>query len=170
MIRNINTERLLLREFVIDDAPFIVNLLNSPTWLQFIGDRGVKNIEDAQQYLLTGPMESYRLNGFGLLMIELKEGSVPIGSCGLIKREVLQDIDIGFALLPEHAGKGYGYEAASSIMNFAKKTLALKRVVAITDPENINSINLLKKLGMHFEKMITLYDEKELMLFGVEIK
>lgn len=163
------TERLLIREFNIDDVEFIITLLNTPTWLQFIGDRGVKNIEDAKNYLINGPMKSYRENGFGLSMVEMKDGSVPIGMCGLIKRDSLDDIDIGFAMLPQYAGNGYGYEAASATMDHAKKTIGLNRVVAITVIDNIYSIGMLKKLGMQFEKMIRLDEEKELMLFSKEI-
>ncbi len=163
------TERLLIREFNIDDVEFIFTLLNTPTWLQFIGDRGVKNIEDAKNYLINGPMKSYRENGFGLSMVEMKDGSVPIGMCGLIKRDSLDDIDIGFAMLPQYAGNGYGYEAASATMDHAKKTIGLNRVVAITVTDNIYSIGMLKKLGMQFEKMIRLDEEKELMLFSKEI-
>lgn len=169
MIKIIETERLLIRKFDLDDVDFIVVLLNTPAWLQFIGNRGVKNNKDAENYLLNGPMESYRLNGFGLSMVELKENSVPIGMCGLIKRDSLDDVDIGFAMMPEFAGNGYGFEAAAATMTYAKKILGLKRLVAITDADNIYSISLLKKLGMQFEKMIQLNDEKELMLFSKEI-
>ena len=102
-------------------------------------------------------------------MVELKNQSIPIGMCGLIKRETLYDIDIGFAFMPEYIGLGYGYEAASATMHYAKNDLQLKRVVAITDPENINSIQLIKKLGMQFEKMITLDSDKELLFFGIEM-
>ena len=169
MIKIIETERLLIRKFDLDDVDFIVVLLNTPAWLQFIGNRGVKNNKDAENYLLNGPMESYRLNGFGLSMVELKENSIPIGMCGLIKRDSLDDVDIGFAMMPEFAGNGYGFEAAAATMTYAKKILGLKRLVAITDADNIYSISLLKKLGMQFEKMIQLNDEKELMLFSKEI-
>ena len=165
----IETERLLIREFNADDVAFIVTLLNNPTWLRFIGDRGVYNIDDAKNYLQNGPMESYRVNGFGLSMVELIEEKIPVGMCGLIKRESLDDIDIGFAILPQYAGKGYGYEAAAATMAFAKTTLKLKRVVAITDTDNTYSISLLKKMGMQFQKMVNLSNEKELMLFGIEI-
>ena len=159
----------MIREFDLNDVDFIVTLLNTPTWLQFIGDRGVKNIEDAKNYLINGPMKSYRANGFGLSMVEMKDGSVPIGMCGLIKRDSLDDIDIGFAMLPLYSGKGYGYEAASATMDHAKNSIGLTRVVAITVADNIYSIGLLKKLGMQFEKMMQLDEEKELMLFSKKI-
>lgn len=169
MIKIIETERLMIREFDLNDVDFIVTLLNTPSWLQFIGDRGVKNIEDAKNYLINGPMKSYRANGFGLSMVEMKDGSVPIGMCGLIKRDSLDDIDIGFAMLPRYSGKGYGYEAASATMDHAKNSIGLNRVVAITVADNIYSIGLLKKLGMQFEKMMQLDEEKELMLFSKKI-
>ena len=169
MISNIETERLVIRPFKKKDASFILSLLNTPTWLRFIGDRNIKNKTDAKNYLLNGPMTSYRINNFGLSMVELKNQSVPIGMCGLIKRETLDDIDIGFAFMPEYIGMGYGYEAATATMYYAKNDLQVKRVVAITDPENINSIHLIKKLGMQFEKMITLDSDKELLFFGIEM-
>ena len=163
----LETDRLILREFNTDDATFILILLNNPTWLQFIGDRNVKTLEDAQNYLLNGPIKSYRENGFGLSMVEIKNGNIPIGMCGLIKREALEHVDIGFALLPEYAGVGYAYEIASATMAYAKKSLRLDHIVAITSPANTRSISLLSKIGLYFEKMTRLADdEEELMLFS----
>ncbi|CAN5789336.1 GNAT family N-acetyltransferase [soil metagenome] len=159
------TERLLLREFDTSDAAFILTLVNNATWLQFIGDRNIKTTSDAVYYLVNGPMKSYYQHGFGLSMIELKEGNIPIGMCGLIKREGLKDVDIGFALLPEFGGKGYAYEIAAATMQHAKETLGIKKVVAITSADNLHSIKLLKKIGLGFEKMVRVGKE-ELMLFS----
>ena len=165
-MKNFDTERLSISEFTTADAAFILELLNTSSWLQFVGDRGVKNIDDAVKYINDKYIESYKKNGFGLYKIALKN-ETPIGMCGLIKRDTLDNIDIGFALLPVYEGKGYGYEAASIILKHAKNVLRIKRIVAITTKTNINSITLLKKLDLKFEKLIRMEgDEEELMLFG----
>lgn len=164
----IETERLYLRKFTLDDAPFILELLNTPTWLQFIGDRNVHSIEDAENYLKNGSLKSYQENGFGFYAVIEKTSSKTIGMCGLIKRDSLPDIDIGFAFLPHLISKGFGYEAASATLNYALNTLQIKRIIAIVNPDNEKSIGLIKKIGLHFEKMIKFGDEeKELMLFGI---
>jgi RimJ/RimL family protein N-acetyltransferase len=167
MKKILETERLILREFTIQDAVFILRLLNTPGWLQFIGDRGVKTLAEAQSYLLNGPIKSYRANGFGLALVAVKETGMVIGMCGLIKREGLEDVDIGFALLSEYERKGYAYEAAFATLNHAKTDLGINRIVAIVVPENTSSINLLKKLGMQFEKTVKLPgSNEELFLFA----
>ena len=148
----IETARLFISEFSETDTDFILRLLNSPGWIQFIGDRGIKTEEDARNYLLNAPIASYAKNGFGLWRIDEKSSGLPVGMCGLIKRDTLDDIDIGFALLPEFSGKGYALESASACMDFAKDQLQLKRIVAIVLPSNQRSVRLLEKLGMKFEK------------------
>ncbi len=150
------TERLLLRLLILDDAPFILQLLNEPSFLKYIGDKGVRNIEDARQYIVQGPQASYTQNGFGLYLVALRETLTPIGICGLIKREGLDDPDIGYALLPEFWRNGYALEAAAAVLMFASETLAIQRIVAITAPDNHTSIRVLNKLGLQFEKMILL--------------
>lgn len=163
------TPRLIIREFTNADGEFIIELLNTASWLKYIGDRKVKNIEDAQAYLSKGPMKGYKEYGFGLNCVVLKEGNLPIGMCGLIKRETLQDVDIGFAFLPQYEGKGYARESTMAVLDQAKQ-LELKRLVAITLPDNERSIRLLESVNMHFEKMIQFPDEKEkLMLFAIEL-
>jgi RimJ/RimL family protein N-acetyltransferase len=165
----IETERLILQEFITDDALFILKLVNCPTWLQFIGDRNVKTKEEAANYILNWAMHSYKKHGFGSYLVRLKIMEEPIGACGLFKREGLQDIDLGFALLPQYTGFGYALEAASAVLAYAKETLKLNRIVAITTGNNTNSINLLQKLNMHFEKLIKLpNEEKEFMLFATK--
>lgn len=165
----LETERLALRKFDLGDAEFILQLLNTPTWLQFIGDKNVKSLNDASNYLVNGPIKSYKENGFGLSRVSLKDSDIPIGACGLLKRDGLDEPDIGFALLPEHTGKGYAFEITSATMGYAKTELALTRIAAITDPGNIASINLLKKIGLRFESMLNLpaYDH-EVMYFVTE--
>jgi len=163
------TDRLLISEFTFDDAGFIVELVNTPTWLKNIGERNVKSEKDAKKYLENGPIKSYREHGFGLFKIGLKENDFPIGMCGLIKREMLTDVDLGFALLPAYEGKGYAYESAVAVLNHAR-SLNIHRLVAITLPTNIKSSNLLKKLNMKFENRIHFQgEENELMLYSVEL-
>lgn len=164
----IETERLYLRKLTLEDAPFMLELLNTPTWLQFIGDRNVHSIEDAENYLKNGTLKSYQENGFGFYAVIEKTSGKTIGMCGLIKRDSLPDIDIGFAFLPHLISKGFGYEAASATLDYALNTLKIKRIIAIVNPDNEKSIGLIKKIGLHFEKMIKFGDEeKELMLFGI---
>ncbi len=163
----LETDRLILRKFNTADAAFILILLNNPSWLQYIGDRNVKTMEDAHNYLLNGPMKSYHENGFGLSIVEMKDNHIPIGMCGLIKREALENVDIGFALLPEYAGMGYAFEIAAATMAYAKNSLGLKNIVAITSENNVRSIRLLNKIGLGFERMVKLSeDEESLMLFS----
>ena len=143
----IETERLLLSRLSTDDAAFILKLLNDPDWLKFIGDRGVRNLKDARNYILNGPVKSYNEHGFGLYLTKLKEGGVSIGICGLLKRDYLEDVDIGFAFLPQFRGKGYALESAAAVIAYGKETFGLHRIVAITQSDNISSIKILKKLG-----------------------
>ncbi|HJT74153.1 MAG TPA: GNAT family N-acetyltransferase [Chitinophaga sp.] len=161
------TARLYVRYFTLDDAPFILQLLNSPTWLTFIGDRKVRTLEDARNYLVNGPIASYDRYGFGLYLVGLKEGNKSIGMSGLIKRDGLEDVDVGFALHPDYEGQGYAYEATAAVMDYGFHTLQLPRIVAITTEENKHSIALLQKIGLHHEKMILLPgNEREYMYFS----
>lgn len=163
------TERLVISEFTFDDAEFILELVNTPTWIENIGDRNVKSAGDARKYLENGPLKSYSDNGFGLYKMELKENKVPIGMCGLIKRDTLPDVDIGFAILPAYEGKGYTFESAKAVLNQARN-LKLPRIVAITLPTNTRSINLLKKLNLKFENPIHFQgEEKELLLYSIQL-
>lgn len=162
----IETDRLILRRLSTGDAEFILELLNEPSFLRFIGDKGVRTIEDARDYILNGPVDMYNRLGFGLYLTELKKDGVPIGICGLIKRDSLEDVDIGFAFLPKFWAKGYAYEAASAVMAYGKNVLGFKRIVAITSPDNDASGRLLEKLGMRFERMIRLSkDADEVRLY-----
>jgi RimJ/RimL family protein N-acetyltransferase len=163
----LETPRLVIREFTHEDAPFIVELVNTPSWLRYIGDRKIKTAQDARRYLDNGPIRSYKDFGFGLNLVSLKEGNIPIGMCGLIKRDALPDVDIGFAFLPAFEHQGYGYESAAAVLD-AGRLKGINRIVAITLPDNEGSVRLLKKTGMTFEKMIRLPgEEKDLMLFGI---
>ncbi|MGG0726674.1 GNAT family N-acetyltransferase [Bacillus paramycoides] len=159
------TERLILRWFDVKDAPFILELVNDPAWIQFIGDKGVRNLEDATNYILNGPVDMYNKIGFGLYLVERKEDLTPLGMCGLIKRDSLEDVDIGFAFLEKFRSKGYGYESASAVMEYGKNELGIKRIVAITSIDNADSGKLLEKVGLRFEKIISGSGE-DLKLFG----
>ena len=154
----IETERLLLGKLSADDAPFILELLNEPAFLRFIGDKGVRNLDDAGEYIRKGPVDSYERHGFGLYLTKLKDGGVPIGICGLVKRDALEDVDVGFAFLEKFWSRGYGFESAAAVLKHGRDVIGLNRIVAITHPENVSSARLLEKLGMRFERMITLSD------------
>jgi len=166
----INTERLTLRQFTLSDAEFILKLVNQPSFIQNIRDVGVRTVADAEKYLENGPISSYTKNGFGLLAVTLNDTGQPIGLCGLIKRDTLEDVDIGYAFLPEFWSKGYAAESAQALMKHAREVMGLKRVVAIVDPANVRSIHLLEKVGMAFEKMVKLSeDDIDLKLFSISL-
>ena len=122
----LETERLVLRWFHLTDAPFILELVNDPAWIQYIGDKRIKNLEDAKKYILNGPVDMYNKMGFGLYLVERKEDLTPLGMCGLIKRDSLEDVDIGFAFLEKFRSKGYGYESASAVIEYGVQKLGLK--------------------------------------------
>jgi ribosomal-protein-alanine N-acetyltransferase len=162
----IKTRRLDLRELDFGDAAFIVELLNEAGFIRFIGDKGVMTLGDARDYIQQGPMDSYARNGFGLYAACLD--GTPIGICGLVKREGLNDPDVGFAFLSRYWSLGYAVESAAAILAHAGDTLGIKRVVAITSPDNHASIAVLQKIGLKFERMIRLVDHSpELKLFGL---
>jgi len=164
----LETERLTLRLQTTDDADFILELVNDPSWLQFIGDRGVRTVEDAREYILNS-INMYEKSGFCFYLVERKEDNIPLGICGLVKRDSLEDVDIGFAFLPTYWGKGYAYEAASAVLAYGLDTLGLKRIVAITTQDNYASAKLLEKVGLKFERLVQLSnDEEELRLFSLD--
>jgi RimJ/RimL family protein N-acetyltransferase len=166
----LETTRLILRHMSADDAAFMLILLNDPSWLRYIGDRGVRNLDDARHYILNGAVENYARLGFGFYLAELKESGTAIGMCGLAKRDYLDYADIGFALMPQYCGKGYAIEAAAAVVDYAKQDLGLSRLLATTRVDNLSSIKLLEKIGMHFEKMILHSDgDRELKLFGIDL-
>ncbi len=169
-LKVLETDRLILRRLSPNDAEFILRLLNDPSWLKFIGDMGVRTIEDARKYILKGPVEMYSRHGFGLYLVETKSNEVSVGICGLIKRDSLEDVDIGFAFLPEFRNRGYAYEAASATMEYGKETFGLNRLLAITSSDNDVSGKLLEKLGFNFEKTTKLSkDAKEIKLFAIDL-
>lgn len=143
----ISGENLFLREFNLSDASFIVDLLNSPGWLKFIGDRNVHSLEDAIKYLQNGPLNTYSVSGFGFWCVCLNTTSEPIGMCGFIQRDYLPAPDLGFAFLTPYISKGLGYESAQLSIQLAKRKFKVLNLVAITDPLNTRSIKLLNRLG-----------------------
>ena len=161
------TERLLLRWLDARDSAFIFELVNEPSWLRYIGDKGVKTLQDAQRYIEDGPIEMYQRLGFGLYVVELKENGAPIGICGLIKRDALIDVDLGFAFLPRFWTKGYAMESASAVMSYGRSALGLSRIVAIVSQDNHRSARLLEKLGFRLESSVSLQpDGDELKLYA----
>ena len=165
----LETERLFLREFTLSDTKFIVELVNSPGWLQFIGDRNIKTEEQAKEYLQNGPLKSYAINGFGLSLVALKPDETPVGMCGIIRRDSLENPDIGFAFLPAFEGKGLAFEIANATVAYAKNVLKIPVIFAITMPENKRSIKLLEKIGFQYTGMVNSpTDKTQLMLFSYQ--
>lgn len=163
----LSTPRLTLRRLDEADAPFILELLNDPDWLRHIGDRGVRTLDDARGYINDGPLAMHARYGFGLDAVTLRGDGTPIGLCGLLRREELEDPDLGFAFLPAHRGRGLAREAALATLAHAAQALGLRRIVAITAPGNAASIRLLESLGFRFERTLRLHDDaEELRLYG----
>jgi len=170
-MRVLETKRLILRWFAPDDAAFICELLNQPAWKQYIGDRGIDSIQDARNYIETVPLASYRRHGFGLLAVELKADGTLVGMCGLIKRDTLEDVDLGFALLSRFERQGLAHEAAAATLAYSRDMLGLDRVVAITSLDNERSSRLLERLGMRYEGNIRLGDDPEaLRLYAIALR
>ncbi len=162
----LETPRLSLRRFTTADAAFVLRLLNEPSFIQYIGDRGVRTLDDAAGYIERGPVASYRRHGFGLYLVELTDGT-PIGTCGVLKREELDDADLGFSLLPEFWSQGFAFEAAHEVKVYARDMLGLRALAAIVAHGNDASARLLKKLGFSFDRLIRLGPEaEELRLFS----
>jgi len=169
-LKPLETDRLILRPMTEEDAEFMLELLNDPSFIHNIGDRKVRTLAGAKVYITKGPIASYAKHGFGLRLVVLKETGESIGICGLIKRETLDDVDIGYAFLPKFWSKGYAVESALAVKQYAHDVIVLKRMVALTDPGNLGSIRVLEKIGMKFEKMIRLsQDDIELKLFSVDL-
>jgi RimJ/RimL family protein N-acetyltransferase len=165
----LRTERLRLRHMSEGDAAFMLGLLNDPAWIRFIGDRGVRTEDQARDYIRAGPADMVRRLGFGFYVVELNESGCPVGVCGLAKRDFLEDVDIGYAFLPQHWGQGYAFEAARGVLAHAKHDIGLKRIVATVRAENVASIKLLEKLGLRFERTLPRPDAPDLQVFAMDI-
>jgi ribosomal-protein-alanine N-acetyltransferase len=162
----IDTKRLTLRPLTLDDASFYLRLVNEPSFLANIGDKGVRDLEGARAALLAGPMAMQLELGYSLWMVTRKEDGACIGMCGLIKRDTLPDTDIGYAYLPAYWGQGYAWEAASAAMAYGRDVVGLPRLLGIVSPGNTASSELLKKLGMNYvERLAT---EKDTDLYRIE--
>jgi [ribosomal protein S5]-alanine N-acetyltransferase len=152
----LETSRLQLRRLDQDDAAFMLALLNEPSFIRNIGDRGVRTIEAAREYILAGPMASYARFGFGLYLVELRATRTAIGICGILKRDELPEPDLGFAFLPDYWSQGYAREAAAAVKDYARDLLALPRLLAIANAANASSIRLLEHLGFVFTSVMKL--------------
>lgn len=165
-MQSLETNRLSIRPFALTDAALIVTLLNEPTFIENIADKGVRTEEDAQAYLRDGPLASYQQHGFGLCLVSKKDTLEPIGMCGLLQRDYLDIADIGYALFPNYCGSGYAFEACVATLNHARDQLKLSQVAAIVNRENKNSIRLLNKLQFRFHRPIRIENEsKEVQLY-----
>lgn len=163
----LTTERLEIREMTRDDAPVIYELVNTPEWHKFIGDRGINSVEEARTYIQENYLKSYAVHGFGAYIMVRKEDGAILGSCGLYKRDALPHPDIGFAMFSKYAKKGYAFEAASAVLDYALHTLNIPTIQAITAKYNQSSIALLEKIGLQKSGLVTLEgDEEELLLFS----
>lgn len=165
MMRVLESARLELRYFEPADAPFILELINDPDWIRFIGDRGIRTVDDARAYILNGPVDMYRRLGFGLYLVGLKGNGTPIGMCGFVKRDNLNDVDLGFAFLPRHRGQGYALEAAAATLAYGADQLGLERVAAIVSADNAASLKLLVKLGFRFDRTFEFTPGDEVHLY-----
>lgn len=153
------TKRLLLRDITPADAPYILAQLNDPGWLKYIGDRGIRSIEAAEEYIKDKIIKQYIEEGFGMFLVAIRKGDEEkeiVGQCGLVKREGLEHVDIGFAFLEEHCGKGYGTEAALAVKDLGLNEYKLEKIVAITTEDNVPSRKLLENIGFQYIKMIEL--------------
>lgn len=149
----LETDRLVLRYLTVGDADFVLRLANDPSFIRTIGDRGIRSVEQAANYLLDGPISSYRHHGHGPYLVELKTTSAPIGLCGLLQRVQFEDADLGYALLPDFWRQGLAFEAASAVLGYGYQSLELARTLGLVAPDNIPSIGLLEKLGFQFSEL-----------------
>ena len=162
------TPRLTLRCLEFSDASFVVELLNQPSFIKNIGDRGVRSIEDAHNFMRAGPMAMYERTGMGLLHVARKSDGAAVGMCGLLQRDILPDVDLGYAFLPAYWGSGLAFEAADAAVRHGVRKFGLKRIIGVVSEGNMPSIRVLEKLGMRFERMYPMYpDEPEVRLYGM---
>jgi len=166
----VETQRLQLRKLALSDAQFLVTLLNDPSWQRNIGDRGVRNDADAEGYIRNSVWSQYQAHGFGMYVVQLRATALPIGLCGLVKREFLGAPDVGFALLPAYVGQGYAFEAAHALMGYATSELGIERLYAIVKPGNDRSVRLLERLGFRHEGLRQVLQGAEVDLYTTDSK
>lgn len=165
----LNTERLELRWLTSDDAPMMLRVWNDPAFLRYVGDRGIRTLEQARAAIEAGPMSLYSQYGYGPFRLRLLDGSADVGICGLFRRDTLDDPDIGFAILPDHCGRGLGFESSVAVLDHARHALGLDAVTAIVSPDNEASIGLLEKLGLHYDRAIRMPgDEHDVRLYRID--
>lgn len=157
----ISSNRLHLSEFSLKDASFFFELVNDPDWIKYIGDRNIKTISDSESYLIDKIIPNYKQFGFGFYVVRLKESNLPIGMCGLIKRDWMSYVEIGYAFLNKHRGKGYAIEASIATKKYAKEEIGISKIAALTDVDNEKSGNLLNRLGLEFERLISYPGEQK---------
>ena len=161
----IETERLVLKPMSVEDSQLIFELYNSPNFIKFIGDRNIKTLEDAENYIKNRFLPQMERLGYGNFLITKKDDGKKIGGVGIFERDGLDVHDIGFSFLPEFEGKGYGFESAKKLMETAFSELGLKKISAITSKENVASQKLIEKLGLNYLKTIQLPDDEEELLY-----
>jgi RimJ/RimL family protein N-acetyltransferase len=168
-VKILETNRLILREVSADDAEFMLDLLNQPSFIKYIGDRNVRTIAESKEFIESRYIKSYRDNSFGLYAVELKNSGAVVGICGFVKRDTLPDPDIGFAFLPQFCGQGFAVESAEGSMKYGEEILGFTKVLAITTPDNESSGKLLLKIGFKFAELVKMpHDDEELKLFSWE--
>ena len=164
------TDRLIISKLSYDDCAFIYRLVNEPDFKRYIGDRGVRTMNDARDYLRDGPIGSYRSNGYGLYRVCLRDNSLPVGICGLVNRDQFDFLDLGFAFLEQHCANGYAYESSRAVITHARQQLGLTHVIAVSSEDNLSSLRLLEKLGFHFEAMVRMAgDTKDICRYALDI-
>jgi RimJ/RimL family protein N-acetyltransferase len=163
----LETGRLVLREITLEDAGLLLDVWNDPAFIRYVGDRGIRTLEDAAEAAAIGPLQLWERYGYGPFRVALRDTDTPIGICGLFRRESLDDPDLGYAVLPDFCGKGYAYEAATAVVNYAGSELGISRLIAIISPDNQASTGLIRKLGFEFERMHTMPgDDNAAQIFG----
>jgi [ribosomal protein S5]-alanine N-acetyltransferase len=150
----LQTPRLALRHLEHADAPFVLELYNEPGWLRYIGDRGIRTLEDAQRHIAEGPAKMYVELGYGLYLVESRASGERLGICGILKRDTLPDVDLGFAFVERFCGRGYAYESAQAVISHASRHLGIRRIAAIASPDNHASERLLRKLGFALQPQL----------------
>jgi RimJ/RimL family protein N-acetyltransferase len=150
------TPRLMLRTARLGDAALFLALVTDPDFIAYVGDRGIESLRAARTALRDGPIRMQAELGHSVYVVERRDG-VALGMCGLIRRDGLDGVDIGYAFLPAARGQGYAREAAQAVVDYAKDGLGLPRLLAVVDPKNHKSVSLLQNIGLQFDKIVHLF-------------
>ncbi|MBI3231025.1 MAG: GNAT family N-acetyltransferase [Burkholderiales bacterium] len=165
----LSTTRLSLDVMSPEDAPFYLDLINQPSFIANIRDKGIRTLEGAAEDIRDGALTSQREHGFSLFRVSLRASGEAIGMCGLVRRDTLPEVDIGYAFLPQFWGQGYAWEAASAVRDYARQTVGLKRLMGITSPDNLASLKLLQKLGMEIIEANGIHNEKATTILVMDL-